>query len=102
MFYLNGDFQGGATRFLSIDDKDGLRGGVYELGREEEVLASISPEPGLCIMFFQPGLLHEGEDLFDGEKYILRTDVMCQRDAASRPLRTAHQLEALELLHEAE
>lgn len=69
---------------------------------EEDVLASVVPEPGLCMLFFQPGLLHEGEDLHSGLKFILRTDVMFSRDPATKPVLSPDQSRALELLAQAE
>lgn len=103
MFYLNGDLDGGSTRFLHLD-----RAGEYAAADQfraaeaEDILASIAPEPGLCILFFQPGLLHEGEELRSGLKYILRTDVMFIRDPNTKPLLTPEQLQALEILGQAE
>lgn len=101
MFYLDDGFTGGATRFLHIEgalsDENYLK-----LAEEDQVLASIKPEPGLCILFFQPGLLHEGEDVTEGRKHILRTDVMFRRDPATKLERSADEALALDLLREAE
>lgn len=100
MFYLDGDFEGGATRFLKINAT--LTEKTYlQLAADDQVLASIAPEPGLCLLFFQPGLLHEGEDLLKGSKHILRTDVMFRRDAGSGPQRTPQEQEAWDLACEA-
>merc|ERR1712139_36854 len=99
MFYLNGGFEGGATRFLHYGD--GTASSHYELAPAEAVLASVAPEPGLCMLFFQPGLLHEGEDLHTGLKYILRSDVMYRRDPKTKKKRTPQQVEAMELLRQA-
>lgn len=101
MFYLNGDFEGGATRFLHIEDRSGCMGDQYKLAPDDQVLASVAPETGSCILFFQPGLMHEGEDLYAGEKYILRTDVIFERDPATKPCRTPQQIEAARLVQEA-
>jgi len=101
MFYPDGQHDGGATRFLRIDgcltEDNYLRPAA-----EGQLLASVPPEPGSCILLFQPGLLHEGEDLRAGEKHILRTDVMFRRDADTRPRLTAEQAEARRLLRQAE
>ncbi|CAJ1360487.1 unnamed protein product [Effrenium voratum] len=101
MFYLDGDLEGGETRFLRIDarltDQNYLKPAA-----EDQVVASIPPERGLCILFFQPGLLHEGLDLQSGTKHILRTDVMFRRDPDSKPPQTAAQREALELVERAQ
>lgn len=101
MFYLDDNFEGGATRFLKINgaltDENYLK-----LASDESVLATIRPEPGLCILFFQPGLLHEGEDLVSGFKHILRTDVLFKRDPTTKIQRTPQQIEAWKLIEEAQ
>lgn len=103
MFYLNGDFDGGSTRFLHLD-RAGEYGAAdqFKAAGDEDVMASVAPEPGLCMFFFQPGLLHEGEDLRSGLKFILRTDVMFTRDPASKPVLSPNQILALDLLGQAE
>jgi len=101
MFYLDGDFGGGATRFLNIDAT--LTDQTYlQPAAEDQLLASVVPEPGLCLLFFQPGLVHEGEDLLWGTKHILRTDVMFRRDAGTGPRRTPQEAEAWALVREAQ
>jgi len=102
MFYLNGGLIGGATRFLRLD-VDRSMDQQCNLAEDDQVLASLAPEAGSCLLFFQPGLLHEGQDLREGSdaKYILRTDVMCRRDPAFAPKLSVTQKEALELLEEA-
>jgi len=68
MLYLNspidGDYQGGSTNFLQ-------RNGV-------KIKKEIIPEAGMALVFEQEDmeLLHEGAELKQGTKYILRTDVM--------------------------
>jgi len=101
MFYLDGGFDGGATRFLRL-------GGVLtdenylKLAADDQVVASLEPEAGLCLLFFQPGLLHEGEDVREGSKHILRTDVMFRRDPGTGPSRTPQEQEAWRLVQEAQ
>ena len=56
LVYLNSEFEGGATRFFEVD--------LVVQGR-----------PGLALLF-QHRLLHEGEVVTAGAKYVLRTDVM--------------------------
>lgn len=101
MFYLDGGLQGGATRFLRIG---GTAPGSDQFARAEDsdVLASVAPEPGMCILFFQPGLMHEGEDLKSGVKHILRTDVMFRRDADSKPVYSPRVAEARRLGRQAQ
>jgi len=101
MLYLDGGFDGGATRFLRLDgsltDENYLR-----LAADDQVLASLQPEAGLCLLFFQPGLLHEGEDVKEGSKHILRTDVMFRRDPGTGPSRTPQEQEAWDTVQEAQ
>lgn len=101
MFYLDGGMSGGATRFLNINGTLTVDN-YLKLAAEDQVLASLQPEPGLCLLFFQPGLLHEGEDLMEGSKHILRTDVMFRRDAGTGPQRTPQEEEAWKLVQEAQ
>jgi len=54
MIYLNGGAVGGETRFQNI---------------------SITPEPGLALIF-DHYLIHEGAEVLEGQKYVLRSDVM--------------------------
>mmetsp|Transcript_5871 Transcript_5871/g.13905 ORF Transcript_5871/g.13905 Transcript_5871/m.13905 type:complete len:418 (+) Transcript_5871:30-1283(+) len=100
MFYLNGGLAGGTTRFVLNGERcwdEGLRPAM-----PNEVLASVAPSAGLCLLFFQPGLLHEGEELLAGDKYILRTDVMFRRRPGTQPERTPEQKQAMELLCQAQ
>jgi len=100
MFYLDGEMLGGATRFIRLDHTIDY-GSHLKPAADDQVLASITPEPGLCLLFFQQGLLHEGTDLLQGVKHILRTEVMCRRESATKPQRTPQQIEAMELLQQA-
>jgi hypothetical protein len=54
MIYLNGGARGGATRFEN---------------------AVITPEAGLALVF-DHYLVHEGAPVVEGQKYVLRSDVM--------------------------
>lgn len=54
MIYLNEGFEGGETNFEDL---------------------SIEPKTGLALLFAH-GYLHEGGEVFDGVKYVLRTDIM--------------------------
>jgi hypothetical protein len=54
MIYLNGGARGGETRFEN---------------------ATVVPEPGLALVF-DHYLLHEGAVVVEGQKYVLRSDVM--------------------------
>ncbi|XP_060571032.1 uncharacterized protein LOC132729314 [Ruditapes philippinarum] len=76
MLYLNGDFSGGATNFVDESQtlyKDEVTGKYC--AEEKNILCSVQPEAGLGILF-NHHRLHEGAQLKDGVKYILRTDIM--------------------------
>ena len=67
---------GGRTRFYPE--------GVGPSTAAQEALAdvAVAPEAGLCCCFRQPPaafLLHDGEELRGGVKYLLRSDVMYRR-----------------------
>jgi hypothetical protein len=75
--YLNGleDFLMGCTRFLDDRNDDGSGDGAV-------VEASVVPSAGLCLIFRQPPFayyLHEGEEVKEGCKFLMRSDVMYTR-----------------------
>ena len=57
MIYLNGGYKGGATRFESL---------------------AVQGQPGTALVF-EHGLIHEGGEVTEGVKYVLRSDVMYGR-----------------------
>ena len=68
---------GGATRFYPDSAADGSR-----MTLSDEPVLSVSPEAGLAVVFRQPPgerLLHDGERLASGLKYLFRSDVMYRR-----------------------
>eukprot|EP01120_Amphizonella_sp_Union-15-10_P008922 TRINITY_DN3297_c0_g2_i1.p1 TRINITY_DN3297_c0_g2~~TRINITY_DN3297_c0_g2_i1.p1 ORF type:complete len:224 (+),score=17.62 TRINITY_DN3297_c0_g2_i1:101-772(+) len=69
MLYLNEDFEGGRTLYMKQNPKD-------------EIDFSVVPMTGLAIVFLQGDygrLLHKGEIVKKGIKYILRTEVLYDR-----------------------
>jgi len=56
--------QGGSTRFFSDYDQRYL---------------DIMPATGACLVFQHRGLVHSGEDVLQGTKYTVRTDVMYEK-----------------------
>ena len=100
MFYLNTEFDGGATRFLK--DTLMLHQTLDKPVIEDAVLASVNPEVGSCLLFYQPGLLHEGEQLRGGHKHILRSDVMFKRVEGSGREKTPQEVEAQQILFQAQ
>jgi len=67
MIYLNDAFEGGETAFV-------LKGDALTDGRN----LKIRPKTGMALLFYHP-LLHTGEAVRAGRKYVLRTDVMFDR-----------------------
>lgn len=67
MIYLNGheDFVGGRTLFFNSKQDD-------------TILESYKPEKGDLIIF-DHNLWHSGEEVLNGEKYILRSDIIYQK-----------------------
>jgi len=69
MIYLNSateGFEGGATVFLDSISKQPTH--------------SIVPKEGTALIFLQDEMLHFGEKVTNGTKYIMRTDIMYLRD----------------------
>lgn len=62
LIYLNEGFAGGETSFQDLDDFS-------------DRTVHIKPQTGLALFFEHP-LLHKGEPIMSGHKYVLRTDVM--------------------------
>ncbi|KAG8966213.1 hypothetical protein FRC05_002752 [Tulasnella sp. 425] len=66
--YLNGSpetLSGGATRFKSDETPN--------------VVVDVDPRVGRVLIFEQGTLLHTGEKVLEGEKYVVRTDLMYRR-----------------------
>jgi prolyl 4-hydroxylase len=71
MIYLNTsgeDFKGGETVFY-----DWKAGSPLNTSKPTQV---ITPAAGLCLVFHQQTMLHEGMPIKEGVKYIMRSDVM--------------------------
>jgi len=66
ILYLNQDFEGGETNFLSTHDRE-----------EEEYPVGIKTG---SLLIFQHDIYHEGSALTCGTKYCVRTDVMYKRE----------------------
>jgi 2OG-Fe(II) oxygenase superfamily len=71
MIYLNDDFEGGGTSFRD----NGLNGRSFGALR-------VRPKKGMALIFNHP-IPHRGDPVTAGRKYVVRTDVMYMRRAAS-------------------
>ena len=65
LVYLNGDFEGGSTKFRDYDGKGESRRKIEHV---------ITPVTGMALLF-RHERWHEGFALISGRKYVLRTDV---------------------------
>eukprot|EP01117_Protostelium_nocturnum_P020014 TRINITY_DN8827_c0_g1_i2.p1 TRINITY_DN8827_c0_g1~~TRINITY_DN8827_c0_g1_i2.p1 ORF type:complete len:253 (-),score=47.30 TRINITY_DN8827_c0_g1_i2:149-907(-) len=78
MLYLNdsGEFEGGATIFLDPKKPMDARGSRFE------TVLKIEPGCGMAIIFEQndQNLLHEGEEIRKGFKYMIRSDIMYETE----------------------
>lgn len=61
LLYLNDDFEGGTTELIGLNE-------------------SIVPKAGMMLLFDHK-ILHSGQPVTSGTKYVLRTDVMYERPA---------------------
>ncbi|CCE01867.1 2OG-Fe(II) oxygenase [Bradyrhizobium sp. STM 3809] len=66
LIYLNDDFEGGATSFCD------------DIGLMSDGPLRITPQRGMALLFHHP-IMHRGDRVTRGRKYVLRTDVMYRR-----------------------
>ena len=102
MVYLNDDYQGGETSFSDDHDihLDTARG-IY-CSPEDEVYTQLKARRG-DLLIFDHKILHEGKQVTEGVKYIMRSDVMYERfnttaESVTDEDRTCAQ--AVQLFHE--
>jgi len=69
MLYLNDDFEGGRTRFFDESQE------AYATPDPAKVVHTYVPRRGDALIFFSE-LMHDGEALTAGRKWILRSEVM--------------------------
>lgn len=72
MVYLNDDFEGGGTSFDS-----------RSFGTDAFERFTVKPKAGMALLFHHP-IMHRGDSVKQGRKYVLRSDVMYQRIDADR------------------
>jgi predicted 2-oxoglutarate/Fe(II)-dependent dioxygenase YbiX len=68
MIYLNDDFEGGGTSFSDV-----RAGQSFPEFR-------VTPRKGSALVFFHP-IMHRGDPVVSGRKYVIRTDVMYSPEA---------------------
>lgn len=69
MVYLNDDFEGGTTSFFNTSQIH------YEMPLEKNIVCQYHPRVGDALVF-NHALTHDGGTVFEGQKYILRSEVM--------------------------
>ena len=69
MVYLNENFIGGSTRFYNEKQWH------YQSGDAENVIYSYKPQTGDALIF-NSTMTHDGGEVLDGRKYILRSEIM--------------------------
>jgi hypothetical protein len=94
---------GGATRFVRDDLEVLLKDGIFTTPEEDVLYRVEADKAGKAVVFFHD-LLHDGEPLKEGSppKWLFRTEVMYERDPETAPKLTCDQLDARELLKQAE
>ncbi|CAB9508206.1 Probable prolyl 4-hydroxylase [Seminavis robusta] len=86
MVYLNDDFRGGPTQFYSSKQRH------YCPGDPANRIHSFQPQTGDALIFFS-AITHDGGAVTEGQKYILRSEIMYQRkqdDLISRAVEPDH------------
>lgn len=76
LLYLNDDFEGGETRFYSDDVHCRF---LRDRGDNKTPAHIVVPAAGQALLNIHP-ILHEGAAVARGVKYVLRTDVLYQRN----------------------
>jgi len=76
MVYLNDCANGGATNFLP--ERNATTAPASLESPKSEVVYSVAPRAGLAIVF-NHNILHEGAEVLDHKKYILRCEVMYEK-----------------------
>lgn len=82
LFYLNADFEGGATRFdfgFAPAHRAGLSHGDEEVAPPREL--TVAPRQGSALVFVH-AMRHQGARVERGCKYVMRSDVMAVRTSS--------------------
>lgn len=75
MIYLNDEFEGGATRFFEMKEKNSRRGEGRGRKFDNRVRFSVRASVG-SVVVFDHLLLHEGAEVTAGVKYAVRSDLI--------------------------
>lgn len=83
MIYLNGEFEGGSTRFFEVKEKKNRRGEGRGRKFDNRVRFTVRPPAG-SVVVFDHLLLHEGAEVTAGIKYAVRSDLIYAPSRATR------------------
>lgn len=87
IIYLNDDFTGGRTRFYKRQQDIPF----LEQLDNNAILETVVPKTGSCVIF-NHDLLHDGEAITQGTKYIIRTEVMFEKQSDSAAVLANYRL----------
>lgn len=101
MVYLNDDYEGGETNFVENHELNFDKERQIYCAPPETVFASLKARRGDCLVFDHL-LLHEGQQVTAGQKYIIRSDLMYEKEEeeevdGEEAAKRRRQREALEL-----
>jgi len=77
--YLNEGFIGGSTNFINDSQMTYRNEKNLIVAQEENITYRVIPSAGMALIF-NHYILHEGEEVHGGMKYILRSDIMFARN----------------------
>ena len=94
--YMNAAFEGGNTRFYYSSFKKRKDLNDEEQKKRETIQCEVVPEAGRCLIFRQPPgrcLLHDGEEVKSGVKYLFRSDVMYEQmnEQMNEPIKNEYE-----------
>lgn len=79
-FYLNGSASQDAADERNLEDSEKpLKGGATRFFGRKQNDYDVNPETGACLVFQHRALLHSGEEVDQGTKYTIRTDLMYRK-----------------------
>ena len=78
MVYLNDSYEGGETNFVESHDLHFDKDRQIYCAPPESVFAGLKARRGDCLVFDHL-LLHEGQQVTQGQKYIIRSDLMYKK-----------------------
>lgn len=94
MTYLNDDYDDGCTRFFHIQQS-----GSHHKHVTYPIFLNLKAKPGMCLIFNQ-NIFHDGQQVKNGYKYMMRTDVIYKAKKLDKEL-TESEKEGIRLYGDA-